>query len=155
VFASSAESEIAMIYHIWSNNQEYDIFNFIPDDRDMSKSICKSLNFEKHTYENTIERPWGPGIMTEMVFYLAVHMGVKNIYTIGWDLEKPGSTKSNHFYKDRSVIRPADDMPKDEINNNINMSKHLNEWLKTKGINLYVANEGSYVHDSIPRRILK
>ena len=155
VFASSAESEIAMIYHIWSNNQEYDVFNFIPDDRDISKSICKSLNFEEYTYENKIDRPWGPGIMTEMVFYLAVHMGVKNIYTIGWDLEKPGSTKSNHFYKDRPVIRPADDMPKDEINNNINMSKHLCKWLESKGINLYVANEGSYVHDSIPRRILK
>jgi hypothetical protein len=155
VLASSAESEIAMIYHIWSNDQEYDLFNFIPDDRDISKSICKSLNFEEYTYENKLERPWGPGIMTEMVFYLAVHLGVKNIYTIGWDLEKPGSTKSNHFYKDRKVIRPADSMPEDEIRNNINMSKHLNKWLKSKGINLYVASEGSYVHESIPRRILK
>ena len=61
----------------------------------------------------------------------------------------------SNSYKNTNIIRPADSMPSDEIQNNINMSKHLNQWLKSKGINLYISNEGSYVHKSIPRRILK
>ena len=93
-------------------------------------------------------------MMTEIVIYLAVHLGVKEINTIGWDLEKPGTTKSNHFYKNRQVIRPADSMPKEEIELNIEMSKHLYKWLKEKGIDLYVTNEGSHLHNIIPRRLI-
>lgn len=152
---SSAEDELAMIHHIWTNKQEYDVFTFIEDDRDFSKSICKSLNFEDYTFDKQINRPWGPGMMTELVIYAAVHMGFKNIYTIGWDLEKPGETKSNHFYENKNLIRPADPMKQEEILLNIEMTKHLSKWLKDKGINLYVANENSYVHEEVERRLLK
>lgn len=155
VVTTSAEEELGMIHHVWSNKQKYDIFTFIKDDRDFSKSICKSLNFDDWLFEKTIDRPWGPGMMTESVIYLAVHLGVKNIYTIGWDLEKPGSKESNHYYGERSVIRPADPMKDEEIKLNIQMSKHLKEWLETKNINLFVANEGSYVHESVPRSFIK
>ena len=94
-------------------------------------------------------------MMTELVIYAAVHMGFKNIYTIGWDLEKPGETKSNHFYENKNLIRPADPMKQEEILLNIEMTKHLSKWLKDKGINLYVANENSYVHEEVERRLLK
>lgn len=152
---SSAEDELAMIHHIWTNKQEYDVFTFIEDDRNFSKSICKSLNFEDYTFDNQINRPWGPGMMTELVIYAAVHMGFKNIYTIGWDLEKPGEIKSNHFYNNKNLIRPADPMKQEEILLNIEMTKHLSKWLKDKGINLYVANQNSYVHEEVERRLLK
>lgn len=152
---SSAEDELAMIHHIWTNKQEYDVFTFIEDDRDFSKSICKSLNFQDYTFDKQINRPWGPGMMTELVIYAAVHMGFKNIYTIGWDLERPGETKSNHFYKSKNLIRPADPMKQEEILLNIEMTKHLNKWLKDKDINLYIANKNSYVHEEVKRRLLK
>ena len=155
VITNSAENELACIHHIWSNKQDYDIFTFIEDDKNFSKSICKSLNFEDYTFDKKMNRPWGPGMMTELVIYTAEHLGVKNIYTIGWDLEEPGSTKSNHFYKDKSLIRPADPMKQEEITLNIEMTKHLQQWLQTKGINLFVANDNSHVHKSVPRRILK
>ena len=155
VITNAAESELAMIHHIWSNDQDYDIFAFMPDDKDFSKSICKSLDFDKYLFEKTMDRPWGPGMMTEIVIYMAVHLGVKNIYTIGWDLEKLGSIKSNHYYEDRKLIRPADPMKQEEIKLNIETTKHLNEWLKNKDINLFVANHDSYVHNSVPRSILE
>tara|TARA_R110002110_G_scaffold343746_1_gene553754 strand:- start:2043 stop:4013 length:1971 start_codon:yes stop_codon:yes gene_type:complete len=155
VVANSAEQELAMIHHIWTNKQHYDIFAFTPDDRDFSKSICKSLEFDKYLFENTLSRPWGPGMMTEIVIYMAIHLGVKNIYTIGWDLEAPGETKSNHYYGERSLTRPADPMKQEEIILNIETTKHLHKWLKSKDINLYVANDNSHVHNSIPRSILK
>ena len=155
VMTCAAENELAMVHNVWSNKQDYDIFTFIEDDRDFSKSICKSLNFEEFMFENKIERPWGPGMMSEVVIYLALHLGVKEVNTIGWDLEKPGSTKSNHYYENRTVIRPADPMKQEEILLNIKMTKHLNEWLESKGVKLYVANDKSYVHKSISRRLLK
>jgi glycosyltransferase involved in cell wall biosynthesis len=155
VITNSAENELTMIHHIWGNKQEYDIFTFIPDDKDFSRSICKSLEFEKYLFENTLDRPWGPGMMTEVVIYMAIHLGVKNIYTIGWDLEKPGTTTSHHYYEDRELIRKADPMKQEEIKLNIETTKHLNEWLLSKGVNLFVANENSYVHSSVPRRLLK
>ena len=151
----AAENELAMVHHVWSNKQEYDIFTFIEDDKDFSKSICKSLDFEKYLFDNTMNRPWGPGMMTELVLYLALHLGVKSISTIGWDLEAPGATKSNHYYAKKNLIRPADPMKEEEIISNIEMTKHLGEWLKNKGVELYIANDNSYVHNSIPRRILK
>lgn len=154
-FTCSAEDELAMIHHIWTNKQEYNIFSFIEDDRDFSKSICKSLNFDDFLFTKKLHRPWGPGMMTEIVIYAAVHMGFKNIYTIGWDLEKPGETKSNHFYENKNLIRPADPMKQEEILLNIEMTKHLKKWLESKGINLYVANKNSYVHEEVERRLLK
>jgi hypothetical protein len=86
---------------------------------------------------------------------MALHLGVKNIYTIGWDLEKPGTTTSHHFYEDRELVRRADPMKEEEIKLNIETTKHLNEWLLSRGVNLFVANENSYVHSSVPRRLLK
>ena len=155
VITNSAENELACIHHTWSNKQHYDIFTFTKDDKDFSKSICKSLKFEDYLFENTMDRPWGPGMMTELVLYTAIHLGVKNIYTIGWDLESPGTTKSSHFYEDRSLIRPADPMKQEEIKLNIDTTKHLYEWLKSKDIGLFVANSNSYVHKTVPRRLLK
>ena len=155
VVTNSAEPELAMIHHIWTNKQDYDIFAFTPDDKDFSKAICNSLKFDEYLLENTLDRPWGPGMMSEIVIYMAVHLGVKNIYTIGWDLEKPGETKSNHYYSDRQLIRPADPMKKEEITLNIETTKHLYKWLNSKGINLFVANDNSYVHETVPRSLLK
>ena len=154
VITTAAEPEVAMIHNIWTNKQENDLFCFIPNDRDKNQQLSRTLEFEKFLFDNSVDRPWGPGMMTEIVIYLAVHLGVKEINTIGWDLEKPGTMKSNHFYKNRQVVRPADSMPRDEIELNIEMSKHLYQWLKEKGIELYVASEESYLHNTIPRRML-
>ena len=155
VITNSAESELACAHSIWTSDQEYDIFTFIKDDKDFQKSICKALNFDDWTFDKTLLRPWGPGMMTEVVIFFAIHLGFKNIYTIGWDLEKEGETKSHHFYKDTDLIRRADVMKPNETKLNIEMTKHLHKWLKSKGINLFVASEDSYVHNTIPRRLLK
>ena len=155
VITNSAESELACAHSVWTSDQEYDIFTFIKDDKDFNKSICKSLNFDDWTLDKTLLRPWGPGMMTEVVLFFAVHMGFKNIYTIGWDLEKEGETKSHHFYKNKNLIRKADAMKPNETKLNIEMTEHLYKWLKSNGINLFIANENSHVHKAVPRRLLK
>ena len=70
-------------------------------------------------------------------------------------MENPGTTTSHHFYEDASNIgRKPDPMKKDEIVKNIEASRDAYKWLKQKGVNLYIGNEGSYVHEDVPRKIL-
>lgn len=156
VLTSAGESELACVHNIWSNNQKYDIFTPILDDRNYNKTIAKSLEFDKYLFDQRFDRPWGPGMMTEVAIYLAVHLGVKSINTIGWDLESPNTVKSNHFYDKNniSLIRPADSMKKNEIIDNIKMSEELYNWLKTKDISLNICTKNSYVSKKIPRVML-
>ena len=150
---SSAEFKPIMDSSVWQG-QKYDIFLKILEDKNYNETIAISNKFDQWAFDKTLKRPWGPGIMYETVFYMAEHLGVKDIYTIGWDLEKPGTVKSNHYYKknDKDLIRPADLMKPYEIEKNIEASKEFEKWLRTRNINLYVATENSHVHESVKRK---
>lgn len=50
-----------------------------------SKPLSSTLNFSKYEMSKSFTRPWGPGIMYELGFYLAYHLGLKKITTYGWD----------------------------------------------------------------------
>ena len=155
VIGSSAENISATSRGLWTVKQEFDIFFFIPDDKNYMNALCNSRNFDDYTLDKTIYRPWGPGMMYETVLHTALHLGVQNIYTIGWDMENPGTTTSHHFYEDSDkVLRKPDPMKKDEIVKNIEASRDAYKWLKEKGVNLYIGSEGSHVHSDIPRKIL-
>jgi hypothetical protein len=64
---------------------------------ELAKSIARHRNFDDFLLEAGSTRPFGPGIMYELVFFLAVHLGVSEIVTIGWDIANP-SGKNTHFY---------------------------------------------------------
>ncbi len=51
--------------------------------------LAITRDFNKYMLINNVERPWGPGIVLELALYLAVHMGAKNVYLIGYDLASP------------------------------------------------------------------
>ena len=42
------------------------------------------------------KRPWGPGILYELVFYFLEAIKSNNCFILGWDLSTSG--KLNHFY---------------------------------------------------------
>ena len=136
--------------------QEMDIFLKIAchsGNKKLSDTLAIKKDFDNWTFDKTISRPWGPGLMYEVVFYLLEYLGVSKIYTIGWDLEQPGTTKSNHYYQNENIniIRKADPMSKREIEFNIETSKEFYNWLKKKDIDLLIATQNSHVHESIPR----
>lgn len=62
-------------------------------------SIAKVQNFGKFLMDKTPVRPFGPGIMLEMGFYLAHHLGSREIVTIGFDCSDP----ERHFYGKNEV----------------------------------------------------
>jgi hypothetical protein len=62
----------------------------------LSTSVAATRDFAAHELTNTPVRPWGPGIVHEVALYLALHVGVRCIYVIGWDIAL-GSTANVHF----------------------------------------------------------
>lgn len=123
---------------------------FSVDNTDYNKSLSKLKNFEEWIIsKQPSTRPWGPGIMYELVLFYAEHLGFKNIYTVGWDLGPIGSRTRSHYYT-HGVINKAATLSEDEAANEIELTRAFYEWLKTKNINLFVCSD-SYAHADIPR----
>lgn len=78
---------------------ECDLKFFIRE-RDFNKSVASTKDFDSWTLEKQpLLRPYGPGIMYEIVFYTLQHLGVSDIITIGWDNKHvEGSMAQQHFY---------------------------------------------------------
>jgi hypothetical protein len=130
-----------------------DIFLTVEQNWDFSKALSSTLDFDKWTFDNSIVRPWGPGIMYETVFYMAYHMGFSDIYTLGWDLGPVGSTTREHFYTE-NVINPANRLEQNESLQEIEMTKHLYIWLKEKGVNLTIINKSGGAHQSYASSVI-
>lgn len=71
-------------------------------DGDLEHSLAAQHDFAHHVLSSSTPRPFGPGIMYELCFHLALHLGVKRIVTVGWDIASTDG-KNTHFYD-----RPAE-----------------------------------------------
>ena len=135
----------------------YDIFFKIPcvDVRtQLNAFVSINKDFDSALLSNSFTRPVGPGIMYETVMFMAVHLGVKKITTLGWDLSQKSISSTNdydHFYaKESSFFRPGTMMDW-EIDTTRDASKDLYYWLSDKGIELNIASENSSLYENIPR----
>lgn len=125
---------------------------FKVDNSNFNNSLTVTHDFNTHTFFNTLLRPWGPGIMYEVVFFFAHYLGFKNISTIGWDLAPNGVRDRDHFYNDISfnLFNKAHKISPDEASKEIDLSLAFYKWFKEQNINLYVGSN-SYAHIDIPR----
>ena len=143
-----------------SNNRVQALMNmahhtfFIENNWDFSRSLSFSHNFDDWTLDKQpVMRPWGPGILYEIVFFAAHHMGFSSIETIGWDLGPKGSLTRRHFYDNvkPKLLNPAAPLNVSEAEREIELTKKFNEWFRNQGISLTILNDGSYAHESIQR----
>jgi hypothetical protein len=72
-------------------------FPQVPGQGDLGRSVAHSGDFASFRLDRSVVRPFGPGIMYELVLHLAVHLGFREIITIGWDVASP-SGQNIHFY---------------------------------------------------------
>ena len=121
-------------------DQEYDLFFRVPlleEIESKQNTLAIVRNYDDFLLNKTGERrQTGPGIMLETVLYTAVHVGVKSITTIGWDLNEHGS----HFYKEEEktfMDNKGCEIPWD-ITANAEAIPSIKEWLKTKNIELNI-----------------
>lgn len=79
--------------------KEHDV-RFLIKERNFNNSVSSTGDFQSWTFEKQpFLRPYGPGIMYEMVFFAAQHLGISELITIGWDnklINKDASKQ--HFY---------------------------------------------------------
>ena len=137
----------------WHKSQKTDIFFKIPIRTEVNNEfISVTHRFEDYSLENNLTRPCGPGILYETVFYMAAHMGFKEIICIGWDLRQKNANNHDyeHFYGQTKGLLNRGDVLDWEIDVTTKASKPLYYWLKKKGITLKVATS-SAVYEGIQR----
>lgn len=93
-------------------------------------SLAQTKEFEKHLLENNLIRPFGPGIMYEIGIYLAIHLGVKSINVIGWDLGSKNSNEINRFYENKSFLKKTEQKI-------MNLSPNFYNLIFIRFINMY------------------
>ena len=161
IYCSQADAltEIAAQKYIWKD-QKYDLNFVLRDNKIIDNRLSRSYDFDKWCFSKTLNRPWGPGIISETVFYMAKHLGVSKIRTIGWDHIDPNSTDTSieHFYKDDqfSINSKASKIDKQELLDSIELSRQTFLWLKKNKIDLEVLeSDKCFVHKDVSRFNLK
>ena len=76
------------------------VFTQSAESGDLDRSLASTRRFADHRLDADAPRPWGPGIMYEIVLHLAVHLGVSEIITVGWDIANAAG-RNTHFYDAR------------------------------------------------------
>ncbi len=71
-------------------------------------SLANTMDYERYLINKSLLRPWGPGIMHEIVIYLPILFGCSSINIIGWDLGEKGSSMINRFYENESILKIVD-----------------------------------------------
>lgn len=155
-----------------------DIELTIPKPSSRDEQLALSKRFDEHCFSRKIERPWGPGVLYELGFYLAEHLGCTKIVTLGWDVGVKNSPQMPHFYDTTSpeivrLIRQSREIedvgdrnrflhekgvvynrPRiipEEVEDCAAVSGDWANWLAGKGIELRVVSAESLAASFIPR----
>jgi len=118
------------------------------------QTVQATCNFDDfHMMETHTEVKFGIGMMYEMAIPLALLLGCKKIVVIGWDLGDPSKSYSPeqwpHFFKDKrtKLTGPMEG----EIAELIRSTDKLHDWFQTKGIELEILSDTSFVSDKFKR----
>ncbi|GAB5434711.1 MAG: hypothetical protein EpisKO_40810 [Epibacterium sp.] len=160
----------------------HDIEFDLPNPTDLSQQLARSGNYDDYAFDVSDTRPWGPGVLYEIGFYLAEYIGVKSIYTLGWDVGAKNTSVMPHFYDRPSPHRTRTLARSREIRNNIERARFLHEngviynkpriipeevdacanasgdwftWLASRGIDLHVVSRVAEVDPRVPRTRLE
>jgi glycosyltransferase involved in cell wall biosynthesis len=144
---------------------------FFIRERDFNKSTAAAKDYDSWTLDsNPLLRPYGPGIMYEVVFYTLQHMGVSEIITIGWDNKLiDGDASQQHFYdKKGTSYKKEEFIHNNEVAANAQSVASLDheakittdaiaswsDWLKSKGTTLKIISSINPAPDQIERLTL-
>ena len=144
----------------------FDLF-FMVKERDKRKSVSWVCNQQENFSEidkwsitnssNPYLRPYGPGIMTEIVFYLCEYLGASKIVLIGCDNKSMGNV--THFYRDKNNYSdhtfndPHAGSPWVDFNEEkslfLNSMVYWQQWLSSKNITIENASKFHYYPKTI------
>lgn len=112
------------------------------------QSTSYTREFKNWELYNEGKLVWGPGIMYESGFPLALHLGVKKIITIGWDigdLSKYGEGKmavdQNWLDQHATDLYKADvggGPEREELENTIGCTKEMYDYFLDKNVEVHI-----------------
>ena len=126
----------------------------------MNGTQAKLENFSDWELNKTLTRWYGPGIFYETVIHLCVHLGVKSITTLGWDigdLSKFGDDPYEDVWQDHSyegkenIVYAPTPMNKYEIEVVRDSTPALYKYLSSRGIDFKIISDTNPASDIIPR----
>lgn len=145
----------------WKGDLFYPLYrnNNIPNK--ISQSITYIKDYENILFENGLPRPWGPGLMYELAIPLAIHMGVKEIITIGWDIGDLSVWKDindpkerheiEHFYSEETHRYDKFTLDALEIKLITESALEIYNFLKDRNIAFSIASDINPASKDVPR----
>jgi hypothetical protein len=160
----------------------HDIELDLPQPSNLSEQLARSKNYDGYSFDKTLTRPWGPGVLYEMGFYLAHYMGFTSITTLGWDVGAPktsvmphfydrpspqrtrtlaqsrwirGLNERNHFLHEGGVLYNKPRIIPEEVEICAAASGDWYDWLTKNGVDLKIVSEAAMVDQRIPRTRLE
>ena len=123
-------------------------------------SQCGSLSFDKWTLDKTLNRQFGPSLIFEMAIPIALHLGVSEIITLGWDIgdiSKFDDIEGKEFFQQHfdnsseKIVYAKTPQTRLELKTMIDSTEFLNKWLKSKGVDFKIISDTNPAHKSIER----
>lgn len=145
-------------YLRWNIMQTSDIFFKIPVRTEIDNEfLVRTGEIDKYLLKNNLTRPCGPGIMYETVLFMAIHLGVKSIKVLGWDLtmDKVTEKEYKHFYGSTDNLVNRGDILDWEIEETRSFSETFYNWCTQNGISLSLISNQSSLFPGIPRTKLE
>ena len=145
----------------WKGDLLYPLYRNENIPNKMSQSVAFKKDYENLLFENGLGRPWGPGLMYELAIPLAVHLGVKEIITIGWDIGDISVWKDTndpkerheieHFYSEETHRYDKFTLDAQEIQLITESCLEIYKFLKERGIEFKIASDINPASHEVPR----
>ena len=142
----------------------------IPREARLANRLAQTCNFDDWMFDRTVDRPWGPGVVYELGIYLAVHLGLRELVAVGWDIGERNTNHMEHFYDsaEPQVLSKARGFFKHEQHASTSLYNQPGyyqaevdviadstgacaRWLASKGVALKIVSDRSLVDADVPR----
>ena len=117
---------------------------------DLNGTVAYTRNFDLWKRLSTdTEVTWGPGIMYESGFPLALHLGCKNITTIGWDIgdlsKYNGNFHDTNWFEQHATelydMKMETGPDVNELTETINCTKEMYDWFQKEGVTVRLLSD--------------
>ncbi len=144
---------------------------FFIGERNYDNSVSMKRDFDSWTLDKEPAlRPFGPGIMYEVVFYALQHLGIGEVITVGWDNKLvQGTAAQQHFYdKEDTTFDKNNFIHNNEVANSETAVRYLDHeanistdailpwynWLESNGCRLKIVSSINPAPEEIERIVI-
>ena len=160
--AMNLQGELHRIQNEWKHQIDMAIPVYSTPWVQKHETIAFTRNFDNWLQYSEGKAVWGPGIMYETGFPLAIHMGAKEIVTIGWDIgdlskfeARDGYTLDDAWHDEHASslykIKAGGGPDYTELKETIDCTKEMYDWFLEKQIKVRILSNTSPADERFER----